>query len=191
MRATGRQARAAGMRGPVLVFLLTEQEEHAQLPPEVGARDGVEEEVDAVVDVEDGSGDEGHAPEVVEVGGTREGGQADVLGGEEELEPRGEVRDVEGHKAEGDGEEDEGELQSDDALFRHHADLQVWEILIYIRLGSARVRYHLMFTCDLQDWDSENAREKTNKQKKRRNRTGQRKQNYKQMDMTRKQSQIP
>ena len=151
MRATGRQTRAAGMRGPVLVFLLAEQEEHAQLPPEVGARDGVEEEVDAVVDVEDGAGDEGYSPEVVEVGGAREGGQADVLRGEEELQPRGEVRDVEGHETEGDGEEYEGELQPDDALFRHHADLQVWEILNDIHLWCARVRYRLLFTCDLQD----------------------------------------
>ena len=124
-------------------MFLTWYEEHAQLPPEVGSGDGVEEEVDAVVYVEDGARDEGHAPEVVEVGGAREGGQADVLRGEEELQPRGEVRDVEGHEAEGDGEEDEGELQSDDALFRHHADLQVWEILVDIHLGYARVRYHL------------------------------------------------
>ena len=60
-------------------MFLTWYEEHAQLPPEVGAGDGVEEEVDAVVDVEDGARDEGHAPEVVEVRFVGEGGDADVL----------------------------------------------------------------------------------------------------------------
>ena len=124
-------------------MFLTWYEEHAQLPPEVGSGDGVEEEVDAVVYVEDGARDEGHAPEVVEVRFVGEGGDADVLGGEKEFEPRGEKRQVEGHETEGDGQQDDGELQSDDALFRHHADLQVWEILVDIHLGYARVRYHL------------------------------------------------
>ena len=68
------------MGGAILVFL-TWQEEHAQFPPEVGPCDGVEEEVDAVVDVEDGTGDESHAPEIIQVGLVGERGDADVLRG--------------------------------------------------------------------------------------------------------------
>lgn len=117
------QPGAAGFLRSVLVFLLPQHEQHAQLAPEVGPRDGVQEEVDAVVDVEDGARDEGHAPEVVEVGGPREGGDADVVRRQEHLEPRGEVRDVEGDEAEADDEEDEGELQADDAFLCHHAHL--------------------------------------------------------------------
>ena len=110
------------MGGAILVFL-TWQEEHAQFPPEVGPGDGVEEEVDAVVDVEDGTGDESHAPEVVQVRGSRERRHTDVLRGQKQLQPGGEVGNVEGDEAEGHGQEDEGELQSDDALLRHHANL--------------------------------------------------------------------
>ena len=97
--------------------------QHAQLTPEVGARDAVEEEVDAVVDVEDDARDEQGVLEAGEAVYELRGG--DRLGEHEQAEPHTEERQVEHDEHERDDQQDDRELQPDDALLRDDVALAV------------------------------------------------------------------
>ena len=114
-----------------LVVLTFIHKEHPQLLPEVRPGQAIQEEVNTVIHVEDGPRDEhdvyvprhfrslvGHEERVV-CRLLNEAGQ-EVL-----LAPDGGVGRVEGDEADGNGDEDDGELQPYDALLRDHLTMAV------------------------------------------------------------------
>lgn len=123
-----------------VVVMRVRDEQAFELTPEVRAGDGVEEEVDAVVDVEDGARDEGHAPEVVHLVQVLEGHELDVARGQEKLTPRGEVGQVQGHEAEGDDEKDEGKLELDGAFLHQRPDQSLLAVVEEERPDDADVQ---------------------------------------------------
>ena len=124
-----RTGHAVTRTAEVLSVLTPVEDQDLQLLAEVGPCDAVQEEVDAVVHVEDDARDHQHALVVVEVL-AQITARARLLmhvfpGHQEPLTPHEAVGQVEDDEDEGDDEEDDGELHADDALLRDDGALPV------------------------------------------------------------------